>query len=121
MQSASSGAAVSDKLAAAVASVKPAAPVKKNPDEPAVDSENTFMIFTVALTQDGEPAVPAEPLQISIPLSDSMVDLLSGVQNVKLFQLLEGNETVEIPYEIVNGELVFEISQAGLFFFQAAD
>ena len=113
---ASSGAAVSDKLAAVVASVKPAVPA-----ESAIDSENTFMVFAVAFSQDGESAVPAETLKISIPLSDSMASLLAGEQNVKLFQLLEGNETAEIPYEIANGELVFEINQAGLFFFQAAD
>ena len=77
-------------------------------------------LFTVSLAANGEKTVLETPVRISIPVSEQMVELLSG-QGMTLFRLLESGEIVEIPYEIIEGKLVFEIDQGGVFFFQPVE
>ena len=72
---------------------------------------------TATDTPAAEPALP-QKVTIALPVTEEEVETLV---NTKLVLVLEDGTMVEIPYEIVDGKLVFTTTQMGVFAFVPAE
>jgi len=69
-------------------------------------------VFAVNILQEGQSIQPTAAVRIRIPVEEKEVSELEG----KKLVLMQADGTlVEIPYEIINGELVFETELMGVF------
>lgn len=69
-------------------------------------------VFTAALVKDGESIQPSGKVKLTIPVDEETIAAMEG----KVLMLLREDGTlVEIPYEIVDGEIVFLTEEVGVF------
>ncbi len=72
---------------------------------------NVKKLLLITLVQDGQTLQPAGRFEVRIPVSQE------NATPLKLVQLNENGEWVEVPYEILDGMIVFETDVTGMFFF----
>lgn len=69
-------------------------------------------VFTAALVKDGQNIQPSGKVKLTIPVDEETVAALEG----KVLMLLREDGTlVEVPYEVVDGEIVFITEEVGVF------
>lgn len=71
-------------------------------------------IFNIALVSEGQNVTLDRTITVRIPMDDEVLEDLSGM---KLVLIAEDGTLIEIPYEIVDGQIVFDTSYLGIFAF----
>ena len=66
-------------------------------------------VLAVALLNGEESVQPEGMIRLNIPCGEEQLE------GLKLMFLTEGGELIEIEYEIIDGEIVFETDQIGVF------
>lgn len=73
-------------------------------------------VFRVAYMEDGEAVQPEAAMTVTLALTE---EDLSAVEGLKLMLILEDGTMVEVPYEVIDGQIVFTAEQLGTFAFVA--
>ena len=73
-------------------------------------------VFSVAYMEDGEAVQPEAAMTVTLALTE---EDLSAVEGLKLMLILEDGTMVEVPYEVIDGQIVFTAEQLGTFAFVA--
>lgn len=73
-------------------------------------------VFSVAYMEDGEAVQPEAAMTVMLALTE---EDLSAVEGLKLMLILEDGTMVEVPYEVIDGQIVFTAEQLGTFAFVA--
>ena len=72
------------------------------------------MILAVSLLKETESVQPNGAIRLRIPCVEE------EVRGLKLVLMCENGELIEIEYEIINGEIVFETDKVGVFLLMEA-
>ena len=81
---------------------------------PDVVQANVKMILAVSLLKETESVQPNGAIRLRIPCVEE------EVRGLKLVLMCENGELIEIEYEIINGEIVFETDKVGVFLLMEA-
>ncbi len=75
-------------------------------------------VFTAALVKDGENIQPSGAVKLRIPVGEETAATLEG----KVLMLLREDGTlVEVPFEVIDGEIVFLTEEVGVFLLMAPE
>ena len=69
-------------------------------------------VFTATLIKEGEVIQPAGQVKLSIPVDE---ETLAAIEGKVLMLLREDGTLVEVPFEIIDGEIVFLTDELGVF------
>lgn len=72
--------------------------------------------FTVAMMKDGQSIQPEEATTVTLALTE---EELTAINGLKLVAILADGTVTEIPYEVVDGQIVFTAETLGVFAFVA--
>ena len=72
--------------------------------------------FTVAMMKDGQSVQPEEATTVTLTLTE---EELTAINGLKLMLVLADGTLVEVPYEVIDGQVVFTAETLGAFAFIA--